>query len=63
MHHEGEEIHVSTNEARAGRKGSFLLQILVISLVVVIAVMGGLFLFGSETAPNQGGPVTQVTPT
>ena len=63
MHREGEEVHVSTNEARAGRKGSFLLQILIISLVLVIAAMAGLYLFGSQTAPNQGGPITGISPT
>lgn len=63
MHREGEEIHVSTNEARAGRKGSYLLQILVISLILVVAAMAGLWLFGSETAPDQGGPVTEIAPT
>ena len=62
MHREGEEVHISTNEARAGRKGSFLLQILVISLVVVVAVMGGLYLFGSATSVNSGGPVTEASP-
>lgn len=62
MHREGEEVHVSTNEARAGRKGSFLLQTLVISLIVVVAAMAGLWLYGSNTAPNQGGPVTEITP-
>jgi flagellar basal body-associated protein FliL len=63
MHREGEEVHVSTNEARAGRKGSFLLQILVISLILVVAAMAGLWLFGSQTAPSQGGPVTEISPT
>lgn len=63
MHREGEEIHVSTNEARAGRKGSFLLQTLLISLFVVVAIMAGLWLFGSATSVNNGGPVTEVSPT
>ena len=63
MHREGEEVHVSTNEARAGRKGSFLLQILVISLVVILAVFGGLYLFGTQTSSNNGGPVGEVSAT
>lgn len=63
MHREGEEVHVSTNEARAGRKGSFLLQTLVISLIVVVAVMAGLWLYGSETAPNQSGQAAEALPT
>ena len=63
MHREGEEIHVSTTEARAGRKGSFLLQVLLLSLIAVVAVMGGFWLYGSQTAPDQGGPVTEAAPT
>lgn len=61
MHREGEEIHVSTTEAKGGNKGSFLFQILMISLVVVVLVMGGLWLFGSATSTNTGGPVTEAT--
>lgn len=57
MYHKGEEIHVSAAEARAGRRGSSLLKALLIGLAIVVAAMIGFFIFGSETAPSQGGPV------
>lgn len=57
MYRQGDEIHVSETEAKAGRKGSFLFQVLVLSLTVVLAVMAAIYVFGSETAPSQGGPV------
>lgn len=63
MHREGEESHVSTTEAKGGNKGSFLFQILIISLLVIVVVFGGLWLFGSATSVNTGGPVTSPTAT
>ncbi|WP_309622036.1 hypothetical protein [Novosphingobium sp.] len=63
MHREGEEIHITTTEAKGGNKGSFLFQILVISLAVIVVVFGGLWLFGSATSTNTGGPVTIPTVT
>ena len=58
MHREGEEIHVTTTEAKGGNRGSFVFQVLMISLVLVVAVMAGLWWYGSATAPSQGGAVT-----
>ena len=63
MHREGEEIHVSTTEAKGGNKGSFLFQVLMISLLVIVVLFGGLWLFGSATSTNTGGPVTTPTVT
>lgn len=63
MHREGEEIHVSTTEAKGGNKGSFLFQILMISLLMIVVIFGGLWLFSSATSTNTGGPVTTPTTT
>lgn len=52
MHREGEEIHVDAEEARAGRKGSHLLKILVISLVVIVALYSATWIIGSYNAPD-----------
>jgi hypothetical protein len=35
MHREGPEVHIDEQEARAGRKGTFLLKILLLSMVLV----------------------------
>jgi hypothetical protein len=63
MHREGDEIHVSTTEAKAGNRGSFLFQILAISLVIIILAFGAVWLVGSGTSVNTGGPVTEATAT
>lgn len=63
MHREGEEIHVSTTEAKGGNKGSFLFQILMISLLAIVVAFGAIWLFGSATSTNSGGPVTTPTAT
>lgn len=63
MHREGEEIHVSTTEAKAGNRGNFLFQILAISLVIIILAFGAVWLFGTGTSVNNGGPVTEATAT
>lgn len=46
MHREGPEVHLDEQEARAGRKGSFLLKILLLSMVLV----------GAATAPETPEP-------
>lgn len=51
MHREGPEIHLDAQEARAGRKGTFLFKILMISLVLIVAAMTTIWLIGSANAP------------
>jgi hypothetical protein len=51
MHREGEEIHVDAQEASGGRKGSFLLKILLFSLALIVLLYGVTLLIGTGTAP------------
>lgn len=56
MHREGPEIHLDPQEARAGRKGSFLLKVLLLSMVLIVAAMGAIWLIGAATAPEAPAP-------
>ncbi len=56
MHREGPEVHIDEQEARAGRKGTFLLKILLLSMVLVVAAMGAIWLVGAATAPELPDP-------
>lgn len=46
MDRQGEEVHVTTEEARGGQTGLGMRYVLVISLVLVVIVLGGLWLLG-----------------
>ncbi len=56
MHREGPEIHLDAEEARAGRKGSFMLKVLLISLVLIVAAMAAIWLIGAPAAPTMADP-------
>lgn len=49
MHKEGEEVHVSTEEASAGVKGQGVRYVLVISLVLAIALLSAIWITGALT--------------
>lgn len=61
MHREGDEIHVDPIEARAGRRGSFLLRILLISLVLLALLYGVILLVGTASAPHNPEPIATGT--
>ena len=57
MHREGPEIHLDAEEARAGRKGTFMFKVLMLSLVLIVAAMTTIWLIGSANAPYVPEPV------
>jgi hypothetical protein len=71
MEREGEEIHVSETEAKAGNRGNHVRNILVISLFLAIVIMSVLWITGALNAPqdhvkdgisNQASPTPTPTP-
>ncbi len=61
MHREGPEIHLDAQEARAGRKGTFMFKVLMLSLVLIVAAMTTIWLIGSANAPYVPEPVATET--
>lgn len=56
MHREGPEVHLDAQEARAGRKGTFLLKILLISMVLIVTAMTTIWLIGAPAAAPKPDP-------
>ncbi|MDF2640108.1 MAG: hypothetical protein K0R64_3092 [Novosphingobium lindaniclasticum] len=57
MESRGEEIHVEKTEARAGATPNVVRYVLLISLVLAIAAMSAIWIFGAVQAPDDtGGP-------
>ena len=52
MHREGDEIHVSTEEARSGRRGNHVITVLVISLLLACAAMTVAWVTGALTSTD-----------
>ena len=63
MDRQGEEVHVSTEEARSGQTGMGVRYVLAISLALVVVAFVALWLMGSG-APGQSGqaPPSGVAP-
>ncbi len=62
MHREGEEIHVSTEEAKSGRRGNHVLVILIVSVLLAAAAMTIAWVTGALTSTD-GTPSPRETPT
>jgi hypothetical protein len=55
----GDELHVDTDEARAGATPHILRYVLLISLVLAILLMSAIWITGAVSLhPAQGDPVT-----
>ena len=52
MERQGEEIHVTETEAKAGRRGNHVRNILVISLFLAIVIMSAMWITGALNAPQ-----------
>ena len=63
MERQGDEVHVTTEEARSGRTGVGVFQVLLISLVLIVIAYGVVWLSGSYGPDRSGQAVdTSVTP-
>ena len=60
MDRQGEEVHVTTEEARGGQTGLGMRYVLVISLVLVVVVLAALWLLG-VSGPAQSGQAAAST--
>ena len=67
MERQGEEVHVTTSEARSGTTPHIVRYVLAISLLLVIAALSAIWITGAVNAPqdrpndgitNQAGPST-----
>lgn len=61
MHREGEEIHVTTEEARSGRRGNHVITVLLVSLLLACAAMTVAWVTGALTSTD-GTRSPKVTP-
>ncbi|MFM5885956.1 MAG: hypothetical protein ACKOQ3_11660 [Novosphingobium sp.] len=52
MHREGEEIHVTTEEARSGRRGNHVITVLLVSLLLACAAMTVAWVTGALTSTD-----------
>lgn len=50
MHREGDEIHISTEEARSGRRGNYVIYVLAASLFLAIAALSIAWISGALTS-------------
>ena len=66
MEREGEEIHVTETEAKAGNRGNHARNILVISLFLAIIILSAMWITGALNASQdhrQDGISNQASPT
>ncbi|PKB19109.1 hypothetical protein B0I00_1337 [Novosphingobium kunmingense] len=61
MHREGEEIHVSAQEAKSGLRGNHVLTILIVSVLLAAAAMTIAWVTGALTSTD-GTPDPRATP-
>lgn len=54
MVQENEEVHVTTEQARAGETGQGVRYVLVISLVLALAALGALYFNGTRGPAREG---------
>ncbi|MBS0474859.1 MAG: hypothetical protein JSR28_06890 [Proteobacteria bacterium] len=50
MHREGDEVHITTEEARSGRRGNHVITVLLVSLFLACAAMTIAWVTGALTA-------------
>lgn len=61
MERHGDEIHITTEEARAGSTPHIVRYVLGISLTLAILALSAVWIIGAlSQRPAQGGPVTAV---
>jgi hypothetical protein len=53
MRREGEEIHETTDEARAGSTPNIVRWVLAISLLAAIVLLSAIWIFGAATTDNE----------
>jgi hypothetical protein len=47
MHHDGDEIHVSEEEASGGEKGHLVRWVLGVSLILVVGLLSAVWILGA----------------
>lgn len=52
MHREGEEVHVTTEEARSGRRGNHVITVLIVSLLLACGAMTIAWVTGALTSTD-----------
>jgi hypothetical protein len=52
MEREGDEVHVTTTEARSGSRGRHARNILLLSLLLVIVALSATWIFGAMNSPQ-----------
>jgi flagellar basal body-associated protein FliL len=52
MHREGEEVHITTEEARSGRRGNHVITVLIVSLLLACAAMTIAWVTGALTTTD-----------
>ena len=62
MDRQNEEVHVTTEEARGGETGMGVRYVLVITLVLAIVVLSGLWLIGARGPAQSGQAATSAVP-
>lgn len=64
MERQGEEVHLTTNEARGGRTGTGVKTMLIVSLLLVIVALSAIWIFGAwrSAQGSQGAVVTNQAP-
>ena len=62
MERQGDEVHVSTEEARGGRTGMGVVQVLAISLVLIVVAYGVVLMVGSY-GPEKSGQAAETSAT
>ena len=60
MERQGDEVHLSTEEARSGRTGMGVFQVLAISLILIVIAYGAVWLVGSF-GPDKSGQAAQTS--
>lgn len=64
MERQGEEVHVTTDEARGGNTPHIVRYVLVISLLLVIVALSAIWMTGAANAPQDrpGDGITNQAP-
>jgi len=71
MHREGNEVHVTDDEARGGSTPHIVRYVLLVSLILVILALSAIWMTGASNAPqdrpgdgisNQAAPTRTVPP-
>jgi hypothetical protein len=58
MQRHGEEVHETTDEARAGSTPNIVRWVLAISLLAAVVLLSGIWIFGAATTPEEDSVAT-----